>query len=551
MRTGSTGSASTTQADRALRRGHVYAIVNLTGTPTVRYAGAQGPTVFAALVRDVVPSVAAVTRSSPALVDALPLGGDDAAALPLFYICFAVVLSSYLFSITTTTQARRLRAWGHWTSAAALAVSLGLVAALVARFGTHTISAHTATVALVLMLTSLATGATSYLLLRLSSTFGSILGTVVLVILGSASGGVVPGQFLPHWLAALRPVLPMGVSLTTIRDTVYFGGHHLLRGIGVLVLWAVVPLAVATVLGRRRRRHAGARCGTCHARGMSSDLDPAAWSTFFAATLGAAATLAGLLFVAVSINLDRVLLNTRLLARAGETLIGLMLSLVASATLLAPQPAHASAGELLAVCVVVAVLALRVQLRHGPDRASDPWWWFAVRVATVQAVAVPGAIGCASVLLGGGGGLRWVALGLTSGFALTVYSAWVLLVEIVRQGPASGRRGASHARPGSRTGAPVRTPILEPMPPPSGKRLAWLRMLEAHTRLIELMESDLRRDCGVPLVWYDVMIKIWVAPGRRIRMAELAEQALLSRSWLTRRVVQLEQAGLVTRTERR
>jgi DNA-binding MarR family transcriptional regulator len=86
------------------------------------------------------------------------------------------------------------------------------------------------------------------------------------------------------------------------------------------------------------------------------------------------------------------------------------------------------------------------------------------------------------------------------------------------------------------------------MPPPSGKRLAWLRMLEAHTRLVELMEADLQRDCGVPLVWYDIMIKIWVAPGRHLRMAELAEQALLSRSWLTRRVVQLEQAGLVTRT---
>ena len=95
----------------------------------------------------------------------------------------------------------------------------------------------------------------------------------------------------------------------------------------------------------------------------------------------------------------------------------------------------------------------------------------------------------------------------------------------------------------------MRTPILDRMSPPSDKRTAWLRSLEAHTRLTELMESDLRRDCGVPLVWYDVMIKIWVAPGRRIRMAELAEQALLSRSWLTRRVVQLEQAGLVNRTE--
>ena len=252
------GFGSARQADGALRRGQVYAILDLTGSPAVRYAGAQGPTAFAALVRDVVPSVAAVTRSSPALVDALPLGDDDAAALPLFYVCFAVVLSSYLFSITTTTQARRLRAWGHWTSAAALAISLGLVAALVARFGTHTVSAHTATVALVLMLTSLATGATSYLLLRLSSTFGSILGTVILVILGSASGGVVPGQFLPQWLAWLRPVLPMGVSLTTIRDTVYFGGHHLTRGIGVLVLWAVLPLLVATALGRRRGASASA-----------------------------------------------------------------------------------------------------------------------------------------------------------------------------------------------------------------------------------------------------------------------------------------------------
>jgi hypothetical protein len=167
----------------------------------------------------------------------------------------------------------------------------------------------------------------------------------------------------------------------------------------------------------------------------SSDLDPAAWGIFFAATLGAAATLAGLLFVAVSINLDLVVLNTRLLARAGETLVGLVLSLVASAAELVPEPVEVSAVGLLVVCVIVGALALRVQLRHGPDRPSDPWWWFAVRIATVQLVALPAAVGCVSVLLGGGGGLRWIALGVIAGFALTVYSAWVLLVEIVRQGP--------------------------------------------------------------------------------------------------------------------
>ena len=94
-----------------------------------------------------------------------------------------------------------------------------------------------------------------------------------------------------------------------------------------------------------------------------------------------------------------------------------------------------SAVVLLVVCVIVGGLTLRVQLRHGPDRPSDPWWWFAVRIATVHLVAVPAAVGCVSVLIGGGGGLRWVALGVIAGFALTIYSAWVLLVEIVRQGP--------------------------------------------------------------------------------------------------------------------
>ena len=167
----------------------------------------------------------------------------------------------------------------------------------------------------------------------------------------------------------------------------------------------------------------------------TTDLDPTAWVPFFSATLGAAATVTGLLFVSVSINLDRVLTNPRLLARAGETLIGLVLALAASAVLLVQQPVKASAGELLTVSAVVAVLTLRAQLRHGPDRPSDPWWWFAVRIATVQAVAVPTAIGAVTVLLGSGGGLRWLALGIVSGFVLTVYSAWVLLVEVVRQGP--------------------------------------------------------------------------------------------------------------------
>ena len=104
-------SRSVADAAQALHRGEVYAVIDLSGKPTIRYAGAQGPTVFAALVRTLVPPVSATTGGAPALVDTLPLGANDAAALPLFYLSFAVVLASYLFSITTTNQARKLGAW--------------------------------------------------------------------------------------------------------------------------------------------------------------------------------------------------------------------------------------------------------------------------------------------------------------------------------------------------------------------------------------------------------------------------------------------------------
>jgi hypothetical protein len=48
--------------------------------------------------------------------------------------------------------------------------------------------------------------------------------------------------------------------------------------------------------------------------------DPATWAAFFTAVTGAAAALVGLLFVAVSINLDKILKNAMLPARAAETL---------------------------------------------------------------------------------------------------------------------------------------------------------------------------------------------------------------------------------------
>jgi modulator of FtsH protease len=66
--------------------------------------------------------------------------------------------------------------------------------------------------------------------------------------------------------------------------------------------------------------------------------DLAAWEPFFSAIIAAAAALTGLLFVAVSINLDRILKGGKFLpARAAETLATLLLIVANSALTLVPQ----------------------------------------------------------------------------------------------------------------------------------------------------------------------------------------------------------------------
>lgn len=72
-------------------------------------------------------------------------------------------------------------------------------------------------------------------------------------------------------------------------------------------------------------------------------------------------------------------------------------------------------------------------------------------------------------------------------------------------------------------------------------------MLEAHAALLRLYEQELRRDCGIPLAWYEVLVSL-AESTEAVRMSDLAERLLLSRSWLTRRIDAMEAAGLVVRS---
>ena len=159
------------------------------------------------------------------------------------------------------------------------------------------------------------------------------------------------------------------------------------------------------------------------------------WQTFLAAETGAAASLTGLLFVAVSINLDRILSFPKLPARAGETLTLLLLVVAIASLGMAPQSPRALAAEIIACAAGASGVVLSVQLRHGPDDPSDPIWWYLTRIATIQIPALLFLAGGVTLILRHGGGMYWILAATLAGFAGAVYTAWVLLVEIIRQHP--------------------------------------------------------------------------------------------------------------------
>jgi DNA-binding MarR family transcriptional regulator len=81
----------------------------------------------------------------------------------------------------------------------------------------------------------------------------------------------------------------------------------------------------------------------------------------------------------------------------------------------------------------------------------------------------------------------------------------------------------------------------------SVKMRAWRTFLTAHSAVIEALSKDLESSVGLPLTWYEVLLYLKESDGGRLRMHELAESLLLSRSAATRFVDRMEAAGLVGR----
>lgn len=81
----------------------------------------------------------------------------------------------------------------------------------------------------------------------------------------------------------------------------------------------------------------------------------------------------------------------------------------------------------------------------------------------------------------------------------------------------------------------------------STRNSVWRLFLTAQVRVIDQIETKLAEAELPPLEWYDVLLTLKEAPEHRLRLSELADKVLLSRSNLTRLVDRLEKAGLLHR----
>jgi hypothetical protein len=168
-----------------------------------------------------------------------------------------------------------------------------------------------------------------------------------------------------------------------------------------------------------------------------SAYDPGAWHDFFVTAGTAAAALTGLLFVALSIQLDRVLGHPEHRFRARGNFFGLTVVMVMALVVLMPT----LSGRWLGVALIVPNLtAAAVNAWH--IRRVLPTFFrgsivFPMRVALSYVLILMGVFGGVSVTLGSGGGLVWPAIESIGMLLIALLGAWSLLVGVAQRSKAT------------------------------------------------------------------------------------------------------------------
>ncbi len=158
------------------------------------------------------------------------------------------------------------------------------------------------------------------------------------------------------------------------------------------------------------------------------------WAYFFMTASGVSATLAGLVIVAVSVNIQQILKHPQLPPRASATVAVLMLPVIIGLAALIPQSVSAFAVETFIVSAIGWLILL------GCSRETIVAHVKSGRSAVELVVGLSGGhIAAAALLVGGSllrlghsGGLYWIAAGTIAALIFAVLNAWVFLIEVLR-----------------------------------------------------------------------------------------------------------------------
>ena len=155
------------------------------------------------------------------------------------------------------------------------------------------------------------------------------------------------------------------------------------------------------------------------------------WSDLFVAAAGATAALAGLVVVAVSINLDRILQYPGLPERALTTVLMLVAALLVALLGLAPGQSETALGIEFLVIGVGTTIWFSLMARTSVATGGEPSH-FGSALGIALFGTLPLAVGGIAVLTSTIGGLYWILAGICTAILAAVLNAWVLLVEILR-----------------------------------------------------------------------------------------------------------------------
>ncbi|MGA8660143.1 MAG: hypothetical protein WB586_28825 [Chthoniobacterales bacterium] len=158
------------------------------------------------------------------------------------------------------------------------------------------------------------------------------------------------------------------------------------------------------------------------------------WTDFFVTAAGASAALVGLVIVALSVNLRRIISRQQLPSLGAATIGALVLILVSSMAALIHQPIATLAIEILVFAIFVWLLQFwsARQMIVAYIESRRPLFESVITIAIGQIQVIPFILGGISLSKGHHAGAYWIAAGVIASFICSILNVWILLVEILR-----------------------------------------------------------------------------------------------------------------------